>query len=434
MENSKVSGDNVRIWLVEISDFLPKIDGDNRLYRAGMLAKAMVKAGHEVLWWSSTFNHQLRKQRFNISTTIEIEKNYRLRLLYGPGYGRSISFGRWRHNRAVARGFAREIAEIPINELPDLIYACLPTLEVSEQAVLFGVRHGIPVVVDIRDRWPDIYLSPLPRFLDPIVRTILKTEFSRVRRIFKKATAITGVSEKNLEWGLGLARRKADPKDKWFPLGFSVDSNGKSGMSKSNPKEIMNKYDIGSDPFVVTFVGTFSAAFNLKTVINVAQNLSEAGDSRIKFVIVGDGVQTSSLRKLLIGIKNIVLTGWLDKSSIDEILKVSYVGLAPYSCGGLITLPNKPFEYMAASLPILSSLEGELQTIIEQENVGLQYNGSDPTDLKDKIMWFLSHPEETDAMGQRAKALFEKKYNADIVYANLVKHLEKIANEGVSNI
>ena len=104
------------------------------------------------------------------------------------------------------------------------------------------------------------------------------------------------------------------------------------------------------------------------------------------------------------------------------------MGLASYSSGGLITLPNKPFEYMAVGLPILSSLEGELKTIIERENIGLQYKASDPIDLKDKIMWFLSPPEETEAMGQRAKTLFEEKYNADIVYPSLVNHLTKIAS------
>ena len=399
------------------------------MYRAGMLAKELVEAEHEVLWWSSTFNHQLRKQRFDVSTTIDIDKNYCLRLLYGPGYGRSISFGRLRHNREVAKEFAEEIAAKPIDELPDLIYACLPTLEASEQAVLFGARHGIPVIIDIRDRWPDIYLSPLPRVLYPIVRFVLKTEFARAHRIFSKATAITGVSAKNLGWGLGLAGRKGRPKDKWFPLGFPVGGNDNGSVSKGNLTEITSKYGIGVDSVVVAFVGTFSAAFNLKTVIDVAQNLSAARDSRIKFVIVGDGVQTSTLRELVIGLNNIVFTGWLDKSSIDEILKVSSVGLAPYSSEGLITLPNKPFEYMAAGLPILSSLEGELKAIIEQEGIGLQYKASDPIDLKDKIMWFLDHPEETQVMGQRAKTLFEKKYRSDIVYANLVQHLKTIVNE-----
>ena len=54
---------------------------------------------------------------------------------------------------------------------------------------------------------------------------MLKTEFARAYRIFRQATAITGVSEKNLEWGLGLARRKASSKDKWFPLGFPISKN-----------------------------------------------------------------------------------------------------------------------------------------------------------------------------------------------------------------
>jgi len=39
----------MKIWLVEISDFLPGLDGDNRLYRCGMLAKALITSGHNVI-------------------------------------------------------------------------------------------------------------------------------------------------------------------------------------------------------------------------------------------------------------------------------------------------------------------------------------------------------------------------------------------------
>lgn len=416
----------MKVWIVEISDFLPKIDGDNRLYRAGMLAKALVEAEHEVLWWSSTFNHQLRKQRFDVSTTIDIEKNYHLRLLYGPGYCRSISFGRWRHNRAIARKFAREISAKSIYEFPDLIYACLPTLEVSEQAVLFGVRHRIPVVVDIRDQWPDIYLSPLPRVLHPIVRTILKTEFARAHRIFSKATAITGVSAKNLEWGVGLAKKKASPKDKWFPLGFPISKN--ANQDTVTAIQLSRKFGIRKDCLVVTFVGSFSPTCNFRAVIDTARIFFEASDTRIQFVLVGDGAQTSFLQKNSNVLKNVLLTGWCEKPQVNEILLNSSIGLTPYTGRAPQTLPNKPFEYMAAGLPILSSLEGELKTIIEQQGIGLQYKASDPIDLKDKIMWFLSHPDETKAMGQRAKALFEEKYNADVVYPGLVDHLTKITS------
>ena len=419
----------MKVWLVEISDFLPKIDRDNRLFRAGMLAKALVKAGHKVLWWSSTFNHQLRRQRFKISKTIEIKKNYHLRLLYGPGYDRSISLRRWRHNRAVAKEFSLEISAKLNDELPDLIYACLPTLEVSEQAVLFGVRHGIPVVVDIRDQWPDIYLSPLPGFLHPLVRIMLKTEFARAYRILSQATAITGVSDENLKWGLTLAKRKASSKDKWFPLGFPNSQN--RPQNTINTVQPPCKFGIKSGYFIVTFVGSFSPTCNFRTVMDTARIFFEARDTLVQFVFVGDGAQASFLQRSSKRIGNVILTGWCERPQVDKILLASSVGLMPYTRKAPQTLPNKPFECMAAGLPILSSLEGELENIIEKEGIGLQYKASDSYDLKDKIMWFLSHPEEAKAMSQRAKVLFDKKYNADVVYPNLVNHLIKIADGGI---
>ena len=371
----------------------------------------------------------MRRQRYDVSTTIDIQKNYRLRLLYGPGYKRSISFGRWRHNRVVAKGFAREIAVKPIDELPDLIYACLPTLEVSEQAVLFGVRHSIPVVVDIRDQWPEIYLSLLPRFVRHFFRnTLLRSEFLRAYRILSQATAIIGVSSTNLEWGLRLAKRNAHPKDKWFPLGFPLKNNEQEVGTDIYTENIFTEWNIKKNCFVVTFVGSFSPTCNFKTVIDTARIFSQEGNDSVQFVLVGNGKQTSFLQAQSKRLNNIVLAGWCEKMQVDKILSVSSIGLMPYISKAPQTLPNKPFEYMAAGLPLLSSLNGELKNIIEQESIGLQYNADDPKDLKDKIMWFLSHPDETKAMGQRAKALFEKKYRFDIVYADLVKHLEKIAS------
>lgn len=420
----------MKIWLVEISDFLPKIDGKNRLYRVGMLAEALVTSGHQVLWWTSTFNHQLRRQRYDVSTTIDIQKNYRLRLVYGPGYKRSISFDRWKHNRAVAKEFAREIVEVPVYERPDLIYTCLPTLEVSEQAVLFGLRNDIPVVVDIRDQWPDIYLSPLPKQIRPLFRILLKTEFSRVRRILNQATAIIGVSATNLRWGLRLAKRNARPIDTWFPHGVPLKNNQDGKRDKVQKEKILSKWGIKEDCLIVTFVGTFSQLFNLVFVVKVAKFFEKAM-RKVVFVLVGDGSNASSIRRLATGLKNVVFTGWLDKSQIDQILSISSVGLAPYSADGLVTLPNKPFEYMAAGLPILSSLDGELRAIIERESIGLYYNANDPNELRERLNWLLSHPEKMKTMGQKARALFEKEYNSEKIYASLVTHLGNIAaNKG----
>ena len=48
---------------------------------------------------------------------------------------------------------------------PDLILCSYPTIELSVEAVRYGRTHGIPVVLDVRDLWPDIVLDLLPTIL-----------------------------------------------------------------------------------------------------------------------------------------------------------------------------------------------------------------------------------------------------------------------------
>lgn len=420
----------MKVWIIEISDFLPGVDEENRLYRAGMLAEALVKAGHQVLWWTSTFNHQKRRQRFDGSTTIDFKKGYRFRLLHGPSYRNSISLERWIHNRTVAKEFAREIEKIEANERPDIIYACLPTLEVSEQAVFYGFRYHIPVVVDIRELWPDNYLTVFPPLFRPLLRIMLKNEFLRAYRILHYSTTITASSSAYLNWGVKTGKRQSCVNDKWFPLGSVANDVTKRLLEQTKSICLPNGVMLPSDCLLITFIGTFTSHFDYDTLLKVIRDLYRSGKKHVHFLFVGDGDKAVFFRKHSKGLSNIHLLGWCEKAVIDSILSVSSIGLAPYMMELKPTLPNKPFEYMAAGLPILSSLGGELESIIRRESIGLQYQAGNSDDLKQKIMWFFSHPEETKAMGKRAKALFEKKYNADIVYADLVKHLEKIVSEG----
>jgi glycosyltransferase involved in cell wall biosynthesis len=419
----------LKFWLVEISDFLPKVDGDSRPYRVGLLANALIESGHEVLWWSSTFNHQLRRQRFNHSVTIPVGENFRLRLLFGPGYKRSISLSRWKHNKAVAKEFGREISELSGDSQPDIIYACLPTLEVSEQAVLYAAKRTIPVVVDIRELWPDNYLSLFPEILRPMLRVLFAAEFSRARRILRLATGLVSTSTAYLNWGLQMAERDRSSTDTWFPLGSTILENGHPKASEIDTFALADRIILDGSNLIISFVGSFTRLFDFMTVLSVAREFAQSGEKRIQFLFVGDGELGPLLRKKTQGSKNVYFTGWCQKAMVDKILSLSSVGLAPYNSKVPPTLSNKPFEYMAAGLPILSSNAGELKDLIEQEGIGLHYRSNDSRELKEKILWFLSHPEEREIMGQKAKTLLKKKFSADIVYKNLVEHLVDIAKK-----
>ena len=48
--------------------------------------------------------------------------------------------------------------------LPDLILSSIPTSELSLEATKLGKKNNIPVILDIRDLWPDVFLDVLPNF------------------------------------------------------------------------------------------------------------------------------------------------------------------------------------------------------------------------------------------------------------------------------
>lgn len=179
---------------------------------------------------------------------------------------------------------------------------------------------------------------------------------------------------------------------------------------------------------VVTFIGMFGASYDLETVINAARVLQVEGPPNIQIVLAGNGDDGPKLREMSHGLQNAVFTGWLDQTSILALMRLSSVGLAAYEKNSLQSLPNKPFEYMAAGLPILSSLRGELETLIRDEQIGLQYQAGDITSLVEKIRWLAANPDARREMGKRARRLFDERFSADVIYPRLVKHLEKVAH------
>ena len=157
----------MQIWYLQDGEPIPGIDGETRPWRGTLLADALVERGHRVTWWTATFDHVGKRFRRNFSSTVLLRPGLRVRMLHGPGYRSSTGLRRLRHQRAIARAFADEAATTPP---PDLLIAGMPTLELAEQAVRFGRLRGLPVLIDVRDAWPDQYLTLAPSGLRPLLR------------------------------------------------------------------------------------------------------------------------------------------------------------------------------------------------------------------------------------------------------------------------
>ncbi len=61
--------------------------------------------------------------------------------------------------------------------LPDVIHVCNVPIELCHAAVTYGRAKGIPVVIDVRDLWPDVYLEVIPQRFG-LLRSVAEAYFN----------------------------------------------------------------------------------------------------------------------------------------------------------------------------------------------------------------------------------------------------------------
>jgi len=403
----------MNVWLITIGEILPIKEGA-RKGRTSHLADALVERGHRVLWWTSAFDHFKKEWISNKDTTVNLDKNFEIRMMRGLGYKENFSFKRFLDHKLLAIKFKKLLKS---QEKPDIIVASLPSYELAYQAVIFANKNKIPIVIDVRDEWPDIFFEFFPRWMHFIVKIVLWRDFQIVKKCFQKCTHITSMSESTLEWALLIGNRSKTLEDKVFYLGAKKISASLGAAQKFSYVERAVK-----KKFVVVFVGNFNEFYNPIILIETAKILSGLD---IHFILGGDGVYYKKAEKQSDGFKNITLTGWLSEQEIAFILSLSHMGVIPCS-RKIKAFPNKAFTYFSAGLPIVSSVEGELKEIIEKNNMGFYYPANNAVELADKIKNIYENDDLYKKMSENVNEVFNNILDAGKIYQQYAEYLEHI--------
>lgn len=397
------------------------IDSKNpRLMRTGTLANRLVERGHAVIWWTSAFDHYKKIHRTYTDTTFEWSGGT-IRMLKSAGYKRNISLRRFVEHAGVARKFRREALK---SERPDIILVSLPTIELARDAVHYGRSVDVPVLVDVRDLWPDLLIDTIPKSLKKMGRLILRPLINDATYALAKCTGIIGVSTGYLDWGLGYAARFRRDTDGIFPLGYVVPKCQEAHIKENLEK--ISSHGIDATKKICWFVGSFGRQYDLEPVLYAAKCFQKDGRTDIQFVISGDGELGEHWRSLAHDAKNIIFTGWIDADEINWLRTHAYVGLQPYLDGAPQGLANKLFEYISAGIPVVSSLRGENEELIAKNRCGLTYRAGDGNDCVNKLTVILDDRELRLEMGRNAKDLFEKHFDSEIIFDGLITHLENV--------
>ena len=91
-----------------------------------------------------------------------------------------------------------------------------------------------------------------------------------------------------------------------------------------------------------------------------------------------------------------------------------------------MNLPNKPIEYLAGGLPVLSGIRGYLGEVMEANDCGLCYEPGNPSSLAEAALRLGRDPARHRVMSENARRTFQREFEVTKCYGDMIDHFDDI--------
>jgi glycosyltransferase involved in cell wall biosynthesis len=408
----------MKVWILQTGEPL-QIDIDGfRPMRAMNLADQLTSKGHEVVLWSSDFNHFTKKHRFGREETIQVTNLLKIKLIPSRGYLSHNGFARLIDHAQLGVNLSRMLRRE--KNQPDVAFVGYPPIESAWVMIKWLKSHRIPTILDVKDAWPDVLINHFPSKFRFIAKLGFFPYYVMMRQTFKKTSAISSVTQEFLDWCLLNARRKQNVNDQIFPL--------TSPNTKFTKEELMaaqvwweNTKVLQNEIFRGYFVGSISDAFDFSPIIEASKRLP------IEFVIAGDGPRLEQLRHQTRKLGNIFLPGRISSSQAHVLASKSDFAIAPLKkrVDFEMSIPNKFYDAMKFGKPMITSLDGPAADVLSKNECGINYKNDDNS-LYELLCDLIEDPELINRMSVNAKITFENLFQFEKVYADFILKLENL--------
>ena len=407
----------MKVWILQTGEPLQIDNNGARAMRAINLSTSLVDKGHQVTLWSANFDHFTKKHRYKGSRTINHNTNLQIKLIDSVGYKRNQGIKRLIDHAQLAFSLHFALKKM---ELPDVAFIGYPPIEVAWIMSRFLKKNSIPMVLDVKDIWPDVLLRALPSQTRSVGKLLLSPYYYLMNSTFKSATSISSISQDFLDQSVKIARRAPNISDSVNYL-TTIRPNY-AGAEITSAQEWLDKMGvIDNKQTRCSFVGSLTSVFDWNCVIEAFKN------SNTELVLAGDGPCFQDLKEKTQNIKNIVMLGRITGIQSKILADRTNVFIAPYksSLEFSQSLPNKFFDAMEYGKPLLSSVAGSASQFIVKKNIGLIY--SDIYALKMALNKLETNPDFFRQLGENAIDAYDKDFSGQIVYGKIINNLEKLS-------
>lgn len=388
--------------------------------RSYELASRMVEKGHEVIMLCANYA--------NAKTGLEgpFQKGFRtgtvdgIRIIeYEIPIGNKMSL--LARTGAFLKFVWRSLKPV-LKEDYDLIFATSTPLTVAVNGIVAKLFRRKKFVFEVRDLWPE-----LPKAMGVIKNPAILGAMSILEwSAYRTADGCVGLSPGIVE---GIKKRSQPNKPVLLaPNACDFEVFGKAGVESAKLP------NVGKNDFVAIFSGTHGVANGLENLLECADYLKQSkneGSARIKLLFIGDGKQKDSLvaDAAQRGLDNCIFLDPVPKAELLSYFKASDIGimaLANFEAFYYGTSPNKFFDYLASSLPVICNYPGWVSDLIEEYECGIAVEPENPEKLSKALIALSKAPNRLEKMASNTAKLATEKFNRDLIANELILFLEKI--------
>lgn len=416
----------MNIWFIRMHE--PTVlDKKIRLYRMGQLVEFSNKMDDSGIWWLSTFRHSTKSFRFHQNTEKPISEKMSMFFLHtNTAYKSNFSVNRLIDARKLAKKFMAQAKE---KRPPEIIVCSYPLISLCGAAAKYGRKHNVPVIIDVRDYWPDDFLEETPDALKPFMKFGIWLIDLYVRRIFRSAFGITATTESGIQWAKKKAKEigKDNVKDKYYVWSHAYKKPvfEQDGINKA--VEFWEELGVTKDTWNVCYFGNMGHTLpDVDTVIDGVKNLSEKY-ADVRVILCGNGDALDVYQQRAKGIEQLIIPGYIDQIKIYALMSMSKVGLNCYRNTESFrnSMSNKVGEYFSMGLPILTCLEGTQKTYLETNNAGICYQENNSESFVRSIEYLYGHEAERSEMSKNAYTCYQKDFDYEAVCADMRRFMSE---------
>ena len=416
----------MHIWIFQTGEPLHIDQGDYRPMRAMLLADALIERDHKVTIISSAFFHQRKTFRSKTFKTIKVKKNLIIELLPSIGYKKHIGIKRLLDHLILSFNLYRFLKNRN-DFLPDRIFLGYPPIETAFVMIRWAKKFNIPVMLDIKDNWPDNFIDPFPKKYKKLAKIFIYPYIFLAKFIFTNSDQITTITESFVTWIKLFSKSKnkmfGNFKGKYhvFPL-----VRRKIYLSKQQHKDAnffwLNKKINILEGKQFVFVGSLSNSFDFNFIFELASFLLKKYPE-YKFIICGTGDKLKELNKLFSHLNNVFLIGEVNKYNSSLLIRKAVATLAPYKSSKNFesSIPNKVIESLENKIPFITRTKGDLKDLIDKYNNGVYLD--DKMSNLDQVIRLIEDVKFRKLLCENAFKCYEKLFNFEKAYSKIITNI-----------